>query len=80
MGDRLPQEYAAYVAEGADVSPDDDGEWDDVAPYLAPSLAAQLGVSPCDLGPNTTVRGTGAVALTPYARRHAGPRAGAYAI
>lgn len=80
VGDRLPQEYAACVAEGADVSPDVDDEWDDVAPYLAPSLAAQLGVSPCDLGPHTTVCGTGVVAFTPYARTHGKPRTGAYAI
>ncbi|MFF5089434.1 HEAT repeat domain-containing protein [Streptomyces niveus] len=83
VGDPLPEERAACIEEGVvpvgDPGADED-EWTDLAAYLAPTLAGQLGVSPMDLGPHTTVRGVGAVALTPYAREHGRPCTGAYAI
>ncbi|MFJ4689007.1 HEAT repeat domain-containing protein [Streptomyces sp. NPDC088789] len=85
LGEPLPEERAACVEEG--VTPvgdtedgENDEEWLDLAPYLAPHLAARLGVSPFDLGPHTTVHGSGLVALTPYARAHGRPSTGAYAI
>ncbi|MEU4150378.1 hypothetical protein [Streptomyces sp. NPDC026659] len=73
LGEPLPEERAAFEESGEE-------EWTDFAPYLAPELAAKLGVSPFDLGPHTTVRGAGFVALTPYAREHGRPSTGAYAI
>ncbi|WP_405441245.1 HEAT repeat domain-containing protein [Streptomyces niveus] len=83
VGEPLPEERAACIEEGVvpvgDPGADED-EWTDLAAYLAPTLAGQLGVSPMDLGPHTTVRGVGAVALTPYAREHGRPCTGAYAI
>ncbi|MFB8350052.1 HEAT repeat domain-containing protein [Streptomyces niveus] len=83
VGEPLPEERAACVEEGITPVGDpgaDDGEWTDLAAYLSPQLADQLGVSPMDLGPQNTVRGVGAVALTPYAREHGKPYTGAYAI
>ncbi|TFI24818.1 hypothetical protein [Streptomyces sp. 4R-3d] len=83
LGEPLPEERAACVEEGITPVGDagaDEEEWRDLAGYLAPRLAKQLGVSPLELGPDTTVRGVGAVALTPYAREHGRPRTGAYAI
>lgn len=83
LGEPLPEERAACVEEGitpvGDVGADDE-EWTDLAAYLAPQLAEQLGLSPMALGPHTTVRGVGAVAFTPYAREHGRPGTGAYAI
>ncbi|MFE4608520.1 HEAT repeat domain-containing protein [Streptomyces niveus] len=83
VGEPLSEERAACIEEGVvpvgDPGADED-EWTDLAAYLAPTLAGQLGVSPMDLGPHTTVRGVGAVALTPYAREHGRPCTGAYAI
>lgn len=83
LGEPLPEERAACVEE--DIIPvgdagADDEEWADLAAYLSPRLAEQLGLSPLDLGPHNTVRGVGAVALTPYAREHGRPYTGAYAI
>ncbi|MEU9479255.1 HEAT repeat domain-containing protein [Streptomyces sp. NPDC048191] len=87
LGEPLPEERAACVEEGITPpgdDPADDGEneeeWADLAPYLAPELAGRLGVNPFDLGPDTTVWGAGIVALTPYAREHGKPATGAYAI
>ncbi|WP_405822402.1 hypothetical protein OG705_21285 [Streptomyces sp. NBC_00838] len=83
VGEPLPEERAACVEEGITPVGDpgaDDEEWADLAAYLSPQLADQLGVSPLDLGPQNTVRGIGAVALTPYAREHGRPHTGAYAI
>ncbi|MFF7357830.1 hypothetical protein ACFZA1_35170 [Streptomyces filipinensis] len=87
LGEPLPQERAACIEEGitpvGDAPADGeeaDEEWTDLAPYLAPDLARRLGVSPFDLGPDTTVRGAGIVALTPHARAHGRPCTGAYAI
>ncbi|WP_241671830.1 hypothetical protein [Streptomyces sp. IB2014 016-6] len=83
VGEPLPEERAACVEEGITPVGDagaDEEEWADLAAYLSPQLADQLGVSPLDLGPDTTVRGAGAVALTPYAREHGRPHTGAYAI
>lgn len=83
LGEPLPEERAACVEENITPVGDagaDDEEWTDLAAYLSPQLAGQLGVSPLDLGPHTTVRGAGAVALTPYAREHGRPCTGAYAI
>lgn len=83
VGDPLPEERAACVEEGITPVGDagaDDEEWADLAAYLAPQLADQLGLSPLDLGPHNTARGIGAVALTPYAREHGRPHTGAYAI
>ncbi|MFI6083195.1 HEAT repeat domain-containing protein [Streptomyces sp. NPDC051217] len=83
LGEPLPEERAACVEEGiipvGDAGADDE-EWTDLAAYLSPRLAEQLGVSPMDLGPHTTVRGVGRVTLTPYAREHGRPNTGAYAI
>ncbi|MEU7304118.1 hypothetical protein [Streptomyces sp. NPDC007206] len=87
LGEPLPEERAVCIEEG--VTPvgedttggeEDDEEWADLAPYLATELARRLGVSPFGLGPDTTVRGAGIVALTPYAREHGRPSTGAYAI
>ncbi|WP_225101530.1 HEAT repeat domain-containing protein [Streptomyces sp. CoH27] len=78
LGAPLPEERAACIEEG--LAPDDEEDWADFAPYLAPDLARQLGVSPFGLGAPTTVRGAGIVALTPYAREHGRPATGAYAI
>jgi HEAT repeat protein len=84
LGDPLPEERAACLAEGialGDAGSEGDGEeWAGLAPYLAPQLAQRLGVSPFDLSPHTTVRGDGFVALTPYAREHRRPSIGAYAL
>lgn len=83
LGEPLPEERAACVEEGVVPVGDpgaDEEEWADLAVYLSPQLAGQLGVSPLDLGSHTTVRGAGAVALTPYAPEHGRPRTGAYAI
>ncbi|MEU6505169.1 hypothetical protein [Streptomyces sp. NPDC046942] len=78
LGTPLPEERTACIKEGLTL--DNEEEWADFAPYLAPELACQLGVSPFDLGPDTRVRGTGIVALTPYAREHRRPNTGAYDI
>ncbi|MBC9715554.1 hypothetical protein H9Y04_23680 [Streptomyces sp. TRM66268-LWL] len=78
LGDPLPEEHAACQEEG--VAMEEPEEWQELAPYLAPLLAGQLGVSPLDLGPHTKVRGAGLVALTPYARENGRPRTGAYAL
>ncbi|MET9553209.1 hypothetical protein [Streptomyces sp. NPDC006645] len=83
LGEPLPEERAACLEENVIPVGDegaDEEEWADLAAYLSPQLAGQLGVSPLDLGPHTTVRGVGAVALTPYAREHGRPCTGAYAI
>jgi HEAT repeat protein len=86
LGPPLPEERAACVEEGVTPVGDEPADGDeneeraDFAPYLAPELARRLGVSPFDLGPDTTVRGAGLVALTPYAREHGKPSSGAYAI
>ncbi|WP_329025605.1 HEAT repeat domain-containing protein [Streptomyces sp. NBC_00690] len=87
LGDPLLQETAWRTEMGLASSPgvesaDDDPaeQWEDRAAYLAPELAQALGVSPFNLGPHTQVRGTGTIALTPYAREHGKPRTGAYRI
>ncbi|MFI6690206.1 hypothetical protein ACIBLA_00295 [Streptomyces sp. NPDC050433] len=83
LGEPLPEERAACVEEGITPVGDadaDEEEWRELAAYLASQLAEQLGVSPLELGPHNTVRGVGAVALTPYAREHGRPNTGAYAI
>ncbi|WP_405795722.1 hypothetical protein [Streptomyces sp. NBC_01506] len=83
VGEPLPEERAACVEEGLTPVGDagaDDKEWMELAGYLGTYLAQRLGVSPTDLGPHTTVRGVGAVALTPYAREHGRPLTGAYDI
>ncbi|MEU1460112.1 hypothetical protein ABZ467_05365 [Streptomyces sp. NPDC005727] len=86
LGGLLPEERDAAAEEGVAVPGDarageeDDEEWADLAPYLAPDLAQRLGVSPFDLGPHTEVRGAGFVALTPHAGEHGRPATGAYAI
>lgn len=83
LGEPLPEERAVCVEEGITTVGDagaDDEEWTELAAHLSPHLADQLGVSPLDLGPHNSVRGAGAVALTPYAREHGRPSTGAYAI
>ncbi|WBO64626.1 HEAT repeat domain-containing protein [Streptomyces camelliae] len=48
LGAPLPEEHAACIEEG--ITPDNEEEWADLAPYLAPELARQLGVSPSAWG------------------------------
>ncbi|MGW5861678.1 hypothetical protein ACWFRJ_05820 [Streptomyces sp. NPDC055239] len=80
LGERLPEELALHAAwmESED---DPDEEWENTSPYMASELALRLGaVSPFALGPNTTVRGRGFVALTGYAADDGVPGTGVYRI
>lgn len=74
LGEPLPYEHARraelglppWDTAGADED-DEEEEWTMAAFALAPDLAAHLGVNPLAIGPDTPVRGTGVLALTPYA-------------
>ncbi|MFI0446831.1 hypothetical protein [Actinomadura sp. 6N118] len=75
LGAPLPQERAAWheqLGYPADWDPSAAGEeeaeeWEAVAFDLAPEIAAAHGVSPLSLSQETQVRGTGVLALTPWA-------------
>ncbi|MEW1859558.1 hypothetical protein AB0399_04125 [Streptomyces sp. NPDC088194] len=67
----------------AQESEEDEDTWTHEAYEMAPDIARALGVSPLALepaiGPDTPSRGTGVIALTPYAAAHGVPP-GAYGI
>ncbi|MFJ8540674.1 HEAT repeat domain-containing protein [Streptomyces sp. NPDC093586] len=78
LGERLPEELALHAEWAED---DEDAEWEDTAPYMAPDLALRLGATnPFALGPRTAVRGRGVVALTPLAAEQGPPTTGAYRV
>ncbi|MEU1619532.1 hypothetical protein ABZ479_19820 [Streptomyces sp. NPDC005722] len=73
LGDPLPHERARRVELGlsaewdaAEESEKDEQEWQWATFDMAPDIAATFGPSPMSLTPETPVRGTGMLALTPY--------------
>lgn len=78
LGERLPEELALYTEWTRD---EEDTDWEDTTPYMAPALALRLGATnPFALGPETAVRGRGVVALTALAAEQGAPGTGAYRI
>ncbi|MEU9591125.1 HEAT repeat domain-containing protein [Streptomyces sp. NPDC048219] len=79
LGEPLPEELALHAAWAEE--DDEDAEWEDTTPYMAPDLALRLGATnPFALGPHTTLRGRGVVALTPLAAEEGVPGTGAYRL
>ncbi|WP_440106993.1 hypothetical protein [Streptosporangium sp. H16] len=78
LGDPLPQERTAwceqlgYLADWdpATASYEQADEWQRIAFGLTPEIAAAHGISPLALNRDTQARGTGVLALTPYATAH----------
>ncbi|MEU8134090.1 HEAT repeat domain-containing protein [Streptodolium elevatio] len=86
LGDPLPLERLRREELGlapdwhaAEEEQDAEDAWKSAAFGLAPEVAAAYGISPLAIGPDTPVRGTGVVALTPYATNTLFP-AGAHPI
>jgi len=87
LGDPLPYEQQRRAALGLDplhpgnhhhdqeLERDEDGDcpWRDEVVEIAIPIAAGMSVDPLALGPHTSVRGTGLLALTPYGRRTGTP-------
>lgn len=72
LGEPLRQENARRAelrlpGWDAEWSEDDEDEWKWAVFDMAPEIAAALGVCPLDITPETSVRGTGVLALTRYA-------------
>ncbi|MCF2530783.1 hypothetical protein [Yinghuangia soli] len=86
LGEPLPLERLRRAELGlasdwdtAEEEQDAEDEWKWAAFDLAPRIAAAYGVSPLAIGADTLMRGTGVLALTPYATSRTLP-AGAYRI
>ncbi len=80
LGEPLPFERARRAELGlspewdaAEENEDDEDEWKWAAHDMAPEIAKALGVSPLAITPDTPVRGTGVLALTPYGVAHGVP-------
>ncbi|WP_323376777.1 HEAT repeat domain-containing protein [Streptomyces smaragdinus] len=65
--------------DAAQVSENEEDEWKWAAFDMAPDLARAIGFSPLTIGSDTSMRGTGVLALTEYGSAHGVP-AGAYSI
>ncbi|MFE7371165.1 HEAT repeat domain-containing protein [Streptomyces anulatus] len=86
LGDPLPFEQERReelglhpVWDAALESEDDSDAWQWAAFELAPQIAQHLGTSPLHIGSETTSRGVGVIALTPYGVAHGVPT-GAYRV